>query len=254
MLMYWRLLSLVKRAQLGVCVVAGLLISPNPSEAVDPRFDVISDAQYERLGHILFGHPSAPSQKWGEKSSANKFTNCTNLSFENLHAGVDYAAPLGTPFFSATAGEVKDVIPGRDCQDLNCTSYVRILHQPTGRIHVYLHSIPEVSKGQKVIPGITRIGTVNQRGPATGPHVHFQVNPGRGSTTCIDGTFNPYDDVFFRLIVGDINGDAIVNSLDWSIMNAYWLTDHPLVDLNNDGLVNSLDFSLLNTNWMRTVP
>lgn len=48
---------------------------------------------------------------------------------------------------------------------------------------------------------------------------------------------------------GDLNGDSVVNSLDWSVMNGQWGTSGPEADLNGDGLVNSLDFSILNSNW-----
>lgn len=51
---------------------------------------------------------------------------------------------------------------------------------------------------------------------------------------------------------GDLNGDGIVNSLDWSVMNARWFTADPLADINRDRIVNSVDFSVLNTNWFRT--
>jgi hypothetical protein len=55
-------------------------------------------------------------------------------------------------------------------------------------------------------------------------------------------------------LVGDLNNDKIVNSLDWSIMNSKWFTTDPVADLNKDGLVNAIDFSLLNVNWFKTIP
>jgi hypothetical protein len=53
-------------------------------------------------------------------------------------------------------------------------------------------------------------------------------------------------------ILGDLNGDGIVNSLDWSIMNSKWLTSDPQADINGDGIVNSLDWSIMNANWLKT--
>jgi hypothetical protein len=53
-------------------------------------------------------------------------------------------------------------------------------------------------------------------------------------------------------LVGDINKDGIVNSLDWSVMNSKWLTTDTNSDLNKDGIVNSIDYSLLNANWFKT--
>ena len=47
----------------------------------------------------------------------------------------------------------------------------------------------------------------------------------------------------------DLNGDGIVNSLDWSIMNSQWGTAGPSADLDSDGVVNSLDWSVMNGRW-----
>jgi hypothetical protein len=55
-------------------------------------------------------------------------------------------------------------------------------------------------------------------------------------------------------LIGDLNGDGIVNSLDFSILNTKWLTKDALADLNGDGIVNSLDWSILNGNWFKTAP
>jgi hypothetical protein len=53
-------------------------------------------------------------------------------------------------------------------------------------------------------------------------------------------------------IVGDINLDHIVNSIDYSILNSRWFTNDAAADLNDDGIVNAIDFSLLNANWFKT--
>jgi hypothetical protein len=53
-------------------------------------------------------------------------------------------------------------------------------------------------------------------------------------------------------LVGDINSDHIVNSIDYSILNSHWFTNDANSDLNHDGLVNAIDFSMLNANWFKT--
>jgi hypothetical protein len=53
-------------------------------------------------------------------------------------------------------------------------------------------------------------------------------------------------------IVGDINLDHIVNSIDYSILNSHWFTNDASSDLNHDGLVNAIDYSILNANWFKT--
>ena len=54
-------------------------------------------------------------------------------------------------------------------------------------------------------------------------------------------------------LVGDLNLDGTVNTLDWSIMASAWFTADATADLNKDGIVNSIDFSLMNANWGRTI-
>lgn len=51
---------------------------------------------------------------------------------------------------------------------------------------------------------------------------------------------------------GDLNGDHIINSLDYSIMNSHWFSTNVQSDLNQDGLVNSIDFSIMDQNWLKT--
>lgn len=54
------------------------------------------------------------------------------------------------------------------------------------------------------------------------------------------------------LRAGDFTGDNIVNSVDFSYMNARWFGNDPLADINQDGLINTIDFSLMNGNWFAT--
>jgi hypothetical protein len=46
---------------------------------------------------------------------------------------------------------------------------------------------------------------------------------------------------------GDLNGDGVVNSIDFSILKARLFTSDPGADLNGDGIVNSIDFSIMKT-------
>ena len=54
-------------------------------------------------------------------------------------------------------------------------------------------------------------------------------------------------------IGADFNGDRKVNSVDFSIMLAFWKTGAPFknvcVDINTDKQVNSVDFSILLFQW-----
>jgi hypothetical protein len=54
-------------------------------------------------------------------------------------------------------------------------------------------------------------------------------------------------------IGADFNHDGKVNSVDFSIMLAFWKTAYPFknacVDINKDKQVNSVDFSILLYQW-----
>ncbi len=55
---------------------------------------------------------------------------------------------------------------------------------------------------------------------------------------------------FPKLLTGDINQDNIINSVDYSALNAKWFMSDPVSDLNKDGIVNSIDFSFMNQHWL----
>ena len=52
------------------------------------------------------------------------------------------------------------------------------------------------------------------------------------------------------LLAGDLNGDGIINSLDWARMERKWHKSDADADFNDDNVVNTLDWSLMDKNWM----
>jgi nitrous oxidase accessory protein NosD len=48
---------------------------------------------------------------------------------------------------------------------------------------------------------------------------------------------------------GDLNGDNIVNLVDYNILNGNWFTTNAAADISGDGVVNVFDFNILNSNW-----
>lgn len=93
------------------------------------------------------------------------------LGYRRLHAGVDYAAPRGTPIFAAGNGIVEKV--GRSAGYGNLT----LIKHTNGYETAYGHQ-SAFAKG--VVPGARVrqgqiIGYVGSTGLSTGPHLHFEI-------------------------------------------------------------------------------
>jgi len=87
------------------------------------------------------------------------------------HAGVDIAAPTGTPIRAAAAGTVALVYDGM----LLTGKTVMIDHgHGLTSVYIHLHTIA-VAEGHRVEQGDV-IGTVGMTGRATGPHLHWGVS------------------------------------------------------------------------------
>lgn len=94
------------------------------------------------------------------------------LGFSALHAGVDFAAPAGTPILSAGAGTVE--MAGWNGGYGN---YVRIRHTrevATAYAHLSRYA-PGIRPGATVRQGQV-IGFVGSTGMSTGPHLHYEFH------------------------------------------------------------------------------
>jgi murein DD-endopeptidase MepM/ murein hydrolase activator NlpD len=89
-----------------------------------------------------------------------------------LHAGVDFAAPLGTPEYAAMDGVV---VRAGAASGFGLAVYIQ---HPNGDVTVYGHMQEIlVAEGQTVQAGDT-IALLGNRGQSTGPHLHFEVHLG----------------------------------------------------------------------------
>ncbi|MFG1797548.1 M23 family metallopeptidase [Nocardia sp. NPDC049149] len=103
------------------------------------------------------------------KFTTGVFTSGYGMRWGALHAGVDVAAPIGTPIVAVEDGTVISAGPAS-----GFGMWVRLLGDD-GTITVYGHiNTALVSIGQHVMAG-DQIATVGNRGETTGPHCHFEV-------------------------------------------------------------------------------
>ena len=105
------------------------------------------------------------------KPTSGIFTSSFGYRWGALHAGVDLAAPIGTPIYAVADGVVIDVGP-----TAGYGAWVKLRHAD-GTVTLYGHiNSWLVSMGQQVMAG-DQIATVGNRGNSTGPHCHFEVMP-----------------------------------------------------------------------------
>ena len=89
--------------------------------------------------------------------------------YKEFHAGIDIAAPTGTPIVATADGIV--IFSGY----VRGYGYVVVIYHGYGYTTVYAHmSGREVSAGEVVAKGKV-IGYVGRTGRATGPHLHYEV-------------------------------------------------------------------------------
>jgi len=96
------------------------------------------------------------------------------LRFTRLHAGVDFAAPPGTPILAAGAGRVVEAGPNG-----GYGRWIKISHSDglaTGYAHLS-RIAPGMRRSARVKQGQV-IGYVGSSGLSTGPHLHFEVHRG----------------------------------------------------------------------------
>jgi murein DD-endopeptidase MepM/ murein hydrolase activator NlpD len=97
------------------------------------------------------------------------FTSGFGFRWGALHAGIDLAAPIGTPIYAASDGVVVDAGP-----TAGYGAWVKLRHSD-GTVTLYGHvNTWDVQIGQRVFAG-DQIATVGNRGNSTGPHLHFEV-------------------------------------------------------------------------------
>lgn len=104
------------------------------------------------------------------------FTSGYGWRWGRIHAGIDIAAPIGTPILAAASG----VVDYASWNDGGYGNMIDIRHAD-GTITRYAHMNElYVKEGQTVGQGQT-IGAMGSTGFSTGPHLHFEIRPNGGS-------------------------------------------------------------------------
>jgi murein DD-endopeptidase MepM/ murein hydrolase activator NlpD len=101
-----------------------------------------------------------------------RLTTCYCMRWGQMHYGLDLAAPLGTPIYSAADGVVLKA--GRVSGFGNAV----YIQDADGNVHIYGHMrYYDVEAGQIVHAG-DQIAKVGNEGYSTGPHLHYEIHRG----------------------------------------------------------------------------
>ncbi|WP_369131387.1 M23 family metallopeptidase [Modestobacter roseus] len=104
--------------------------------------------------------------------TTGRLTTCYCMRWGTMHWGLDLAAPLGTPIYSAADGVVLRAGPA--------SGYGNALYiqDADGNVHIYGHMrYYDVEAGDVVSAG-EQIAKVGNQGQSTGPHLHYEIHVG----------------------------------------------------------------------------
>jgi murein DD-endopeptidase MepM/ murein hydrolase activator NlpD len=131
------------------------------------------ERQQGRIANALSGAPSAGPIRRGSGRLIwpvnGSFTSPFGTRWGRLHAGIDIAAPTGTPIRAADSGTVRLAGSVGGYGNYTCIQHTGSLSTCYGH-----QSSIGVSVGQGVRQGQT-IGAVGNTGNSTGPHLHFET-------------------------------------------------------------------------------
>lgn len=117
---------------------------------------------------LLSSIPSvAPVNGWITSGFGVRISPFTGI--KTMHAGIDVAAPVGSPVFASADGVV--IFSGKK---QGYGNFIMLAHG-YGVVTAYGHNAENmVQIGQKVVRG-EQLATVGMTGRTTGPHVHYEV-------------------------------------------------------------------------------
>jgi murein DD-endopeptidase MepM/ murein hydrolase activator NlpD len=165
---------------------ANLNASPNPDRSFDASRSAIANpgdrsGVAPQLPNLTASAYLPDVQDYGLSTgfiwpADGAFTSGFGWRWGKIHAGIDIAAPIGTPILAAASGTVEYAT----WNDGGYGNMIDIRHAD-GTITRYAHMNElYVKEGQTVNQGQT-IGAMGSTGFSTGPHLHFEIRPNGGS-------------------------------------------------------------------------
>ncbi|EKD56643.1 MAG: hypothetical protein ACD_58C00131G0018 [uncultured bacterium] len=152
-----------------------------------------------------------------------------------------------------------------DSGNLNATFYISLFNQGVAKSMIFKTGLP--SMNGKVLTayqdGNVYIDDFNVKANSidgTQPYQYITTSqseklyfkPNKYLSQKKEYSFKDTDNItfeFMNLLIGDLNKDDTINSLDWSLLNGFWQQNNSSFDLTGDSVINSLDWSLMNINW-----
>ncbi|MFH5207887.1 peptidoglycan DD-metalloendopeptidase family protein [Antrihabitans spumae] len=140
-------------------------------------FSGTSNSGCTPTGETSNGDTSVPvtdGRSYPLKEGTYTLTSGYGMRWGEMHRGVDFAGPIGTPIYAAMDGVVVEAGPAT-----GFGLWIVIDSNDGGPIStVYGHMfVLSAKQGQKVKAG-DKIAEVGNNGQSTGPHLHFEVWPG----------------------------------------------------------------------------
>lgn len=165
---------------------ANLNVAPNPDRSFDASRSAIANpgdrsGVAPQLPQLTASAYLPDVQDYGLSTgfiwpADGAFTSGFGWRWGRIHAGIDIAAPIGTPILAAASG----VVEYSAWNDGGYGNMIDIRHAD-GTITRYAHMNElYVKEGQTVSQGQT-IGAMGSTGFSTGPHLHFEIRPNGGS-------------------------------------------------------------------------
>ena len=165
---------------------ANLNASPNPDRSFDASRSAIANpgdrsGVAPQLPNLTASAYLPDVQDYGLSTgfiwpADGVFTSGFGWRWGKIHAGIDIAAPVGTPILAAASGTIEYAT----WNDGGYGNMIDIRHAD-GTITRYAHMNElYVKEGQTVSQGQT-IGAMGSTGFSTGPHLHFEIRPNGGS-------------------------------------------------------------------------